>query len=213
MRRSDAPACGSYLNQARRGGARVGARPRVVGLMPFYKTLLCFSPWLAFLIIARDSLLQVKIALAVAFALTIVMGITKLHRGVLLWAGLAFFAGASIAVIGLDDAWTERHLGVLANGALAAATFLGMAIGRPFTLDYAKSHTDPALWDSPAFLRMNNVLTGAWGAAFVVNLLFAWGKMEGFALPALAYAVLIGAAWITSWYPKYVRAHAQPARG
>ena len=145
------------------------------------------------------------------------MGITKLHRGVLLWAGLAFFAGASIAVVGFDDAWTERHLGVLANGALAAATFLGMAIGRPFTLDYAKSHTEPALWDSPV-LRTNNVLTGAWGAAFVVNLFFAWGKMEGFALSALAYellayAVLIGAAWITSWYPKYVRAHAQVARG
>ncbi len=186
--------------------------------MPFYKTLLCFSPWLAFLIIARGGLLQVKIALVVAFALTIVMGITKLHRGVLLWAGLAFFAGASIAVIGFDNPWAERHLGVLANGALAVATFLGISIGRPFTLDYAKSHTDPALWESPAFLRANNTLTGIWGAAFVVNLLFAWGKMEGFALPAfayelLAYAVLICAAWITSWYPKYVHAHAQAARG
>ena len=186
--------------------------------MPFYKTLLCFSPWLAFLIIARGSLLQVKIALVVAFALTIVMGITKLHRGVLLWAGLAFFAGASIAVIGFDNSWTERHLGVLANGALAVATILGMAIGRPFTLDYAKSHTDPALWENPAFLRANYALTGVWGAAFAVNLLFAWGKMEGFALPALAYelltyAILIGAAWITSWYPKYVHAHAQAARG
>jgi hypothetical protein len=185
--------------------------------MPFYKTLLCFSPWLAFLIIARDSLLQVKIGLAVAFALTIVMGIAKLHRGVLLWAGLAFFAAASVAVIGLDDLWTERHLGVLANGTLAAATFLGMAIGRPFTLDYAKSHTDPTLWESPLFLRANNVLTGVWGAAFGVNLLFAWGKMERFALPALAYellayAVLIVAAALTSWYPKYVHARAQAAR-
>jgi hypothetical protein len=185
--------------------------------MPFYKTLLCFSPWLAFLIIARDSLLQVKIALAVAFALTIVMGITKLHRGILLWAGLAFFAAASIAVIGFDNAWTERHLGVLANGTLAAASFFGMARGRPFTLDYAKSHTDPALWESPLFLRTNNMLTGVWGVAFIVNLLFAWGKMEHFAFSALAYellayAILIGAALLTSWYPKHVHARAQAAR-
>ena len=77
------------------------------------------------------------------------MGVTRLHRGVILWAGLIFFASATIAVALFNDLWTARHMGVVANFALAAGSWLTIALGKPFTLDYARQHTDPSLWKSP----------------------------------------------------------------
>jgi len=59
--------------------------------MSFFKLLLVFAPWLAFLFIARGSLFRLKLGLVVAIVLSIVMGITRLHRGVILWASPALY--------------------------------------------------------------------------------------------------------------------------
>jgi hypothetical protein len=144
------------------------------------------------------------------------MGITKLHRGLILWVGLAFFTLATIAVVGFNNMWTAQHMGILANGALALGTWLTLAIKRPFTLDYARQHTDPSLWQNPIFIRINVVLTSLWGVAFSLNTALAWGKMNKWMLPELgyellSYAILIGAVIITDVYPKWVKSHHQPS--
>jgi hypothetical protein len=178
--------------------------------MSFFKLLLTFAPWLSFLIIARDSLLRLKLGLVVALVLSVVMGITRLHRGIILWAGLLFFTYATVAVALLNNIWTARHMGIMANGALAVSTWLTIAIKKPFTLDYAREHTAPSLWDNPLFIRTNVVIASVWGLIFSVNAILAWGKMEHFILPELGYEIityslLIGAVAFTTWYPNYVR--------
>ncbi|MBE9175804.1 hypothetical protein IQ225_11720 [Synechocystis salina LEGE 06155] len=146
--------------------------------MSFLKLLLGFAPWLSFLIIAQGSLLRLKIGLIVALALSVVMGVTKLHRGLILWVGLAFFTAAAIAVVGFNNLWVAKHMGILANGALALGTWLSLALKRPFTLDYAKQHTDPSLWQHPVFIRTNVILTSVWGVAFTISTALAWGKIN-----------------------------------
>jgi hypothetical protein len=178
--------------------------------MSFFKLLLAFLPWLAFLVIARGSLLHLKIGLVVALVLSVAMGVAKLHRGIILWAGLLFFVCATLAVVVFNNMWTVQHMGILANGMLAAATWLTIALKRPFTLDYAREHVDPSLWNDPLFIRTNIVVASVWGLVFTVNAVLAWGKMERLVLPELgyeisSYALLIGAAAFTSWYPKHVR--------
>jgi hypothetical protein len=178
--------------------------------MSFLKLIVSFAPWLAFLVIAHDTSLRVKIGLLVALALSVVMGVARLHRGIILWVGLVFFGGAAIAVVGLDDTWTLAHMGVLANGALAAGAWLTILVRKPFTLDYARDHTDPSLWDNPQFVRSNNIITAVWAATFTTNAGLAFGKMMHFAIPDLAYeiisyAFLVGAALFTTWYPAYLR--------
>ncbi len=79
--------------------------------MSFFKLLLAFSPWLSFLLIARDSLFRLKLGLVVAFVLVVVMGITRLHRGIILWAGLLFFTYATVAVALLNNMWIAQHMG------------------------------------------------------------------------------------------------------
>lgn len=178
--------------------------------MSFLKLILAFLPWLSFLVIAHGSLLRLKIGLVVALALSVIMGVARLHRGVILWAGLLFFIGATLAVVVFDNMWTVRHMGIMANEMLAASTWLTVVLGRPFTFEYAREHVDRSLWTDPRFIKTNVVVTSVWGLVFTVNAVLAWTKMEHFALSELAYevisyALLVGAAVFTNWYPKHVR--------
>ncbi|GAA4258897.1 hypothetical protein [Azospirillum formosense] len=51
---------------------------------------------------------------------------------------------------------------------LVDAGLLLIVLHRPFTLQYAREHVAPDLWDSPDFIRTNYVITGAWALAFFV---------------------------------------------
>ena len=177
--------------------------------MSFLKLLISFAPWIAFLVIARDTLTRVEIGLVAALVLSAVMAVFKLHRGIVMWVGLVFFSAATVAVLVFRDMWTVRHLGVLANGALAAGAWGTLAVRKPFTLEYARAHTDPSKWNDPLFIRVNIQLTTAWAAAFTVNTVLAWLQMKQlwpeWLCHVVSYTVLIGTAAFTSWYPTYIR--------
>lgn len=184
--------------------------------MQALKLLLSFAPWLAFMLIAHDSLLRVKIGLVVAFVLSIVLGVAKVNRGLVLWATLIFFAFAAVSVVALNNLWTVRYMGVLANGTLAAVMWLSVLAGKPFTLEYAKEHADPSLWKSAAFLRVNNIIASVWGAALAFNTAMAFVKMRAqpateIACDVVSYATLLGAVAFTTWYPGFVHRKAAAA--
>ena len=179
-------------------------------MMGFLKLLISFAPWLSFLIIAHGSMFRLELGLCVALGLSILMGVLKLHRGIILWVGLAFFTAATVLVVGFKNMWTVQYMGVLANGSLALGTWAGIAIGKPFTADYARDHTDPSLWNSPLFMRTNAIIASVWGGAFTCNALLAWLKMKQLLFSELtfeliSYALLIGVAVFTQWYPAYLR--------
>jgi hypothetical protein len=187
--------------------------------MSFFKLLFGFAPWIAFLIIARDSLFRLKLGILVAAVLTVGMAVARLHRGVIMWVGLLFFAYACVAVVVLNDLWAVRYMGALANGALAVGSWAGIALRRPFTLEYAREHTDPSLWQHPVFLRTNYLLTTAWATAFTVSAALALQRsiqpaLPGWAYETLSYSILLAAMLLTTWYPKYARRRreAQAAR-
>jgi hypothetical protein len=178
--------------------------------MMFLKLILAFAPWLAFLFIAHGSLFRLQLGLVIALVLSIAMGIARLHRGVILWVGLVFFTCATLAVIVFHNMWAVKYMGIMASGVLATATWLTVIFRKPFTLDYAKEHTDPSLWHSPMFIRTNMILTSAWGMTFTINAILAAGKMEHFLLSELGYEIIgyslmLGTAGFTSWYPGHIR--------
>ena len=189
--------------------------------MSFFKMLFSFAPWISFLIIAHGSLFRLKLGLVVALVVSIIMGVLKLHRGVVLWAGLAFFVYSMVAVVLLEDMWTITHMGILANGTLALSTWVTLLMGKPFTQDYAREHVPQSLWNDPTFLRTNVLMTSVWGACFTIGALLAWHKSVYAALPAevyegVNYACMLSACVFTNWYPEHVkharqRAEAQAA--
>ena len=181
--------------------------------MTFVKLLVSFSPWIAFLLIAKGTLLRVEIGLVVALALSVVMALLRLHRGIVMWVGLSFFTATTIAVVGFHDLWTVAHLGVIAPGALALGSWAGLAVGQPFSLAYARQTTDPARWHDAVFIRTNVIITAIWASAFTINTASAWLLLEHQCPPwvshTASYAALVGAAAFTSWYPRQVRRSAQ----
>ena len=146
--------------------------------MDTIKLMLAFSPWIAFWIISSGhSMLRLQVGICVATVLVAVMGLTKLHRGAILWAGVLFFAFALVSVAWLRDMWVIQHLGVLASGTLFVSTLFSVFIGRPFTEDYAREHVPAELWDSPAFIRGCYTVTTAWGFIFLVNTMVNLAKL------------------------------------
>ncbi len=140
--------------------------------MDALKLTLAFSPWIAFWLIAGGhSMLRLQVGVCVAAIMVIGMGITGLHRGLILWAGVVFFAFALVAVVLLKNPWVIQRLGILASGTLFTAAMVSIIIARPFTESYAREHTPKELWDSPAFIRSGYTVTGFWGMIFLANVL------------------------------------------
>jgi hypothetical protein len=159
--------------------------------MSAIKLLFVFSPWIAFWIIASGhSVLRLRLGICVAAAMIVVMGITRLHRGVILWAGVVFFSFAMVAVVWLLNMWVIRHLGILTSGTLFLATFYSMLIGRPFTEDYARDNVPAELWDHPNFIRSCYTVTTVWGLVFFINILLNVAKLYYPDLGELFYTVL-----------------------
>lgn len=184
--------------------------------MQFLKLLLGFAPWIAFLFIAHGSLFRLKLGLVVAAILTLVMAVTKLHRGVIMWVGIAFFTYASIAVLVFENMWTVRHMGILANGALALGAWGTLAVGRPFTLEYAREHTDPSRWNDPLFIRTNVIITTVWAVVLSIGAGLAWLKTQPtgqpeWVLEVTNYAFMLSAVTFTNWYPVAVKRKALAA--
>lgn len=182
--------------------------------MRILKPLAPWVPWLAFLLIAHGSMGRVGAGLVVALVAGVVLAAMRLYRGVLMWTGLLFFTLALIAVFGLHSTWFLKHLAVIANGMLAVAAWGGLLVGRPFTIEFAREHTDPARWNDPLFIRVNQVITAAWAAVFTFNAAVAWMQMRHplpvWAAYAVPFGALLAATLFTSWYPLRVRRRARP---
>ncbi|WP_199256968.1 hypothetical protein [Tomitella fengzijianii] len=111
--------------------------------------------------------------------------------------------------------WLEIWLGEISNISLTVIVLGSMAIRLPFTLQYAREQTPRELWDSPVFLRINYVITGAWALAFLVS--SAAGFYGDYVLGdnndiwtgwVIQVGAMLMAVEFTAWYPDHARAHA-----
>jgi hypothetical protein len=167
------------------------------------KLVLAFAPWLAFWFISGPSMLRLKIAILVASVLVIVMGITKLHRGSILWAGYIFFAFTLISVVWLENMWVIHHLGLLAPATLFLAVQLSILFGHPFTEMYAKEQTPEEYWNTPSFIKAVFISSSIWATIFLINFLLNLVKLNYSDIPewyfsASEYIVILAGIIITT---------------
>jgi hypothetical protein len=73
----------------------------------------------------------------------------------LLFAGLALYSRMG------GPQWSIVGVRLRVDTGLLAIVLASMALGRPFTLQYAREQVAPALWNSAVFMRTNYVITGA----------------------------------------------------
>ncbi|MGY4961913.1 hypothetical protein [Streptomyces sp. 900105245] len=185
------------------------------------------SPWIVFSLVVGPGRFEIAVALALACTVVLVAAGRLLNRGsswkILEVSDLVFFAGLAVvgALAGQGTLrWLETYAGEVSNIALVVIAFGSMAVGMPFTLQYAREQVDPAHWHTPEFLRTNHVITGVWGLAFLVAAVSgAYGDIvlhdpndlwTGWIIQILA---IVAAIRFTDWYPKVVRARVLRERG
>jgi hypothetical protein len=176
--------------------------------MNLIKIMIPFAPWIVFALLAGNSLSSVKTAIVISLVATILIGYKDLRAGLILsWATLGFFIFSLITVVFMTNIWVLERLNVLVYLILASVTWIGIIIGRPFVLDYARQEVDKSRWQDPKFLRVVRDMTVFWGITFLVDLGIAVYQMtnQGVILKSAQYLVMLIAIVFTAYYPSWVR--------
>jgi hypothetical protein len=175
--------------------------------------LLAFAPFIAFAVIDRlvGSTEGLVVGALVSLALIVRDVMTPKRSPKILEIGTAalFGALAIYALVG-KPAWTVIGVRLCVDAGLLAIVLVTMAIGRPFTLQYAREQVAVEHQTSPAFIRTNYVISGVWALAFAVMVA---AELALLYLPVMSHRVgvlaiivaLVGAVKFTGWYPDHVR--------
>jgi hypothetical protein len=130
-----------------------------------------FVPWLLFTLVAhRDSL---EAAVVVGIATALVVSLPSFAAGrpkTLEVATIVFFLVLAVVIFATEPGPTsflDRYARALAAGGLAIIAFGSLALGTPFTEQYAREQVPRERWDSPLFKSLNRRFTALWGAVFV----------------------------------------------
>lgn len=84
---------------------------------------------------------------------------------------LGYFAVHAIVTLALGLTFLKTY-GPIANSlVLAGMAFGTLAAKSPFTYQYAKEDWDKSYWHDPAFIKINEIITGVWGGIFIFNAL------------------------------------------
>jgi tryptophan-rich sensory protein len=189
-----------------------------------------FAPWNSDVRGVGPGRFEVATGLALALSLLVaILGYRVAMKPKLLdLAGILFFGVLLVVGLVVTDEqldWLDNWAGELSNIMIALVASLSIAIRQPFTLQYAREQAPRELWDNPAFLRVNYVITAVWTLAFVVAAIAGYIGDAVLDDPnnvwtgwIVQIAALILAARFTGWYPGYVRAaatgeHALPTLG
>jgi all-trans-retinol 13,14-reductase len=125
---------------------------------------------------------------------------------------LAFFVFVTVGVIGFRWMILGTYMSLLVNITLMAIAWGSLLAGTPFTIQYAREHVAPELWQTAPFIRVNRYITAVWGLDFFLSALVSlYRHTTGDTGLVLQYAwVLLSvfAALFTTRFPAWYRARA-----
>lgn len=116
-------------------------------------------------------------------------------------------------------AWSSSAVKLAVDIGVLAIALVSLALGRPFTLQYAREMVDAKTVELPDFLSANYVITWAWVLAFLLMILANALLIYVPGLPlwsglAIMFAARNTAVYFTRWYLEHRKAkHAAIAAG
>lgn len=175
--------------------------------------LKAFLPFIAFALV--DRLLGSTAGLVVGAVVALVMlgyETLALRRSAkLIEIGTAIlFGGLALYAIVAQPGWSVMGVRLRVDSGLLLIVLASLAVGRPFTLQYAREQTDSTIWETPEFKRVNVVITAAWAVAFAIIVVaeYAVVTVPGMSPRLGVWAIigsLAGAFWFTGWYPEQAK--------
>lgn len=113
-------------------------------------------------------------------------------------------------------AWTVATVRLAVDAGLLAIVLVSLAIGQPFTLQYARERVPEQFWALPVFFTTNLIITSVWAGAFTVlvasDAAAEWVPAVPLWIDIVASIVaFLAAVWFSNWYPAMVRRRALAA--
>jgi hypothetical protein len=139
------------------------------GIVNYLKS---FIPWIAFAVVSTQ--FDWRYSGLVGLVLAAGLLVLERRRGkawdtlVIELSATVFFAVLTVWSFADPGSPLHDHVGSLSDVWLAVTAWGSIAVRRPFTLGIAKTMVPAAVWDNPAFLRVNVVITAVWAASFTV---------------------------------------------
>ena len=172
--------------------------------------LLAFVPFLLFAVLDQRIGTSPALIAAAAASLAIVLRdqlILKKPPKILEVGSLVLFGALGGATIFTAFAPSVVQVRLFVDIGLLAIVAGSIAVGKPFTLQYARERVSPEIASTARFRKTATRIALAWAAAFAV-IVAADAAMSY--LPsvttglgtAVIIAALAAAAWFTSWLPK-----------
>jgi hypothetical protein len=147
--------------------------------------LIGFLPWIVFAIVS--SFLGTKIGAIICLTLQIALFIPMARKRaytILEAFSLVFFVILAIGFFALGEQSIEnlnRWSAALSYGGLALITWATIAIGDPFTRQYARRTTPKEWWTSELFLSSTMSMAVGWAVAFLgATIISVIGALMGF---------------------------------
>ena len=166
-----------------------------------------FAPFILFTILSRLSVdLSLWIAFATAFVVTIRDFVESPSLRLLDAGSLALFALLALGRGFLDPNLSLAAVRFIATLSLFLLLGLPLLLKRPFSVAYARLDPREAGWPPSLFLRVNNLVSAAWTAAFAVMAAADGAVTFDSGLPlygsiAISLVVLAAAITFTLRYP------------
>jgi hypothetical protein len=175
--------------------------------------LLAFAPFIVFAIIDRvaGSLAGLLAGAVVALLLLGRDWLIRKHSPKVLDIGTAvLFSGLSLYFLVAKPAWSVIGVRLCVDIGLLLIVLISLAVGKPFTLQYAREQVARQFWESPEFRKTNYVISSVWALAFAVMIATEVVILLSFRVPQRLGVIIIvlaltGAVKFTGWYPERVR--------
>lgn len=171
--------------------------------------LLAFAPFVIFALL--DRIVGPTAALAAGAVTSAALVARDLavsrHMKILELGTFVLFSGLALYTLLSQAHWSVIGVRLCVDAGLLLIVLGSIAAKRPFSLQYARQHVAPELWDRPEFIRTNYVITAVWALAFLVMVGAEMGLLYFPKLPSrvgivVIIAALIGAVKFTGWYPE-----------
>lgn len=178
-----------------------------MGILP------AFAPFIVFALVDRFLGAQSGLIAATATSALLVTRdlLTAGRRTKALEVGtLILFAGLAGYAYIENPGWSVLAVRLKVDIGLLLLIIATLAIGRPFTLPYAKEQVARDIWSRPEFKRTNDVISLAWAAAFALMvaadlLMFYRPDVSTRIGLLMTIASLVAAYKFTAWYPEKIK--------
>jgi uncharacterized membrane protein len=169
---------------------------------------LSFLPWIVFWILSGR--VNYQTAAILATVVVIILNFRNIkHRNlkILDLGTLIFFIILTGISFVSKAVWVDHYSAPLSSVAMFIIASVSLAIGKPFTIQYAYEQVDPQFWKTRSFYTTNRTITAVWCIVFAINALLSYLYLETHSrfYWIIELIIIAGVVKFTTWYPDFVK--------